>query len=126
MVETKTLTLTVKAVVPVGEPDFRFAAYTPPLDTREIFPVGAPWPSVTKAYDVGDSVYVHYCVKNVGDGVGTGLIAVKDADTGASLQTWAIPQLNPGERFKTLASGSGAYVGKMPDKDWRLSFKVTP
>ncbi len=116
--------LTVEAVVLPA--DFRFASYNPPLDTREIFPVGAPWPSVTKTYKVGDPVYVHYCVKNVGGGAGAGNIEVKDIDTGSILANYSIPELNPNERFKTLATGSGAYVGKMPDKDWRLSFKVTP
>jgi len=124
MVETKTLLLTVEAVV---EPaDMRFDSYGPPLDTREIFPVGAPWPSVTKTYKPGDPVYVHYAVKNVGGGAGAGSIEVKDLDTGAVIATWAVPELAPNERFKTLPTGSGAYVGKMPDKDWRLSFKVTP
>jgi len=124
MVETKTLTLKVEAVEPPGAPNFRFDSYNPPLDTREIFPVGAPWPSVTKTYKPGDSVYIHYAVKNAGDGAGTGLIKVTDLDKGTVIASYAIPTLNPAERFKT--TGSGAYVGKMPDTDWRLSFKVTP
>lgn len=121
MVETKTLTLTVREVV--EEPEFRFDSYNPPLDTREIFPVGAPWPSVTKEYDPGDSVYVHYAVKNVGPIAATWKITVKDLDTGDTLTTYTGP-LEPGFRFKT--KDAGAYVGKMPNKDWRLSFTVTP
>ena len=125
MVETKTLLLTVEEV-PVGEAVMRFDSYAPPLDTREIFPVGAPWPSVTKIYKPGESVYVHYAVKNIGTGPGVGSIEVKDLDTGAVITTWAVPELAQNERFKTTPDGSGAYVGKMPDKDWSLSIKVTP
>ena len=47
-------------------PEFKFAAYTPFVDTREIFPVGAPWPSVTKSYAGGEDVYAHYAAKNNG------------------------------------------------------------
>jgi hypothetical protein len=125
MVETKTLTLGLEEVEPpVEEPIFIFAAYGPPIDTREIFPVGAPWPSVTKTYEEGESVYVHYAVKNTGAGPGVGTIKVTDLDTGTVKATYTTPTLNPGERFKT--TGNGAYIGKMPNKDWRLSFKITP
>ncbi len=113
---------TVEAAPPLGE--FRFDSYGPPLDTREIFPVGAPWPSVTKTYKVGDPVYVHYCVKNIGSVAGKATITVKDLDTGAILTIWSIPELAPNERFKTI--DSGAYVGKMPSKNWSLEFKVEP
>lgn len=106
--------------------DFRFDAYNPPLDAREIFPVGAPWPSVAKTYKPDDSVYVHYAVKNVGATAGGATITVKDLDTEPveTIVIWSIPELSPGERFKT--SGSGAYVGKMPSRDWHLEFEVTP
>jgi len=125
MTETKTLTLGLEEVAPpVGEPEFIFAAYNPPLDTREIFPVGAPWPSTTKKYKEGESVYVHYAIKNIGTAAGPAKIEVKDLDTGRVITTWSISELPAGYRYKT--TGSGAYVGKMPAKDWRLSFKVTP
>ncbi len=117
-----TITVTIEAVA-LGE--FIFAAYTPLLDLREIFPVGAPWPSVTKSYAVGEDVHVHYAVKNVARvEAGEATITVKDLDTGKTLQTWSIPELAPNERFKTI--DSGAYVGKMPSKDWSLEFKVEP
>lgn len=102
--------------------EFRFDSYSPPLDTREIFPVGAPWPSVTKTYKPGDFVYVHYAIKNIGAEAGEAVITVKDLDTGSVITTWSIPELAPNARFKT--SSPGAYVGKMPSKDWRLEFKV--
>ena len=107
----------------VSAGEFRFDAYTPLLDTREIFPVGAPWGSVTKSYDPGEDVYVHYAVKNIGAEAGEAAITVKDLDTGAVVTTWSIPELGPGERFKT--KDSGAYVGKI-SKDWHLEFKVEP
>ena len=113
---------TVEAAPSLGE--FRFDSYGPPLDTREIFPVGAPWPSVTKTYKSGDPVYVHYAVKNVGAGAEKATITVKDLDTGAIITIWSIPELAPNERFRT--TGSGAYVGKIPNRDWRLEFKVEP
>ena len=122
VVETKTLTLTMEEVVLPA--DMRFDSWSPPADTREIFPTKAAWPSTTASYKPGDSVYVHYVVKNVGAGAGVGSIEVKDLDTGAVITRYTTPELAPGERFKT--SASGAYVGKMPAKDWRLSFKVTP
>lgn len=122
MVETKTLTLTVEGVPEPAE--MRFDSWNPPLDTREIFPTKAPWPQVTATYNVGEDVRIHYVVKNIGTGAGIGSIEVKDLDTNEVLATWAVPELSPSERFKT--SGLGAYVGKMPNKDWRVSFKVTP
>lgn len=113
----------IKIALAKGE--FIFAAYTPFIDTREIFPVGAPWPSVTKTYKPGDSVYVHYAVKNIARvEAGKPTITVKDRGTGSIITTWSIPELAPNERFKT--SGSGAYVGKMPSTEWRLEFKVEP
>ena len=123
MVETKTLLLTLKEVPP-GEPEFAFAAWNPPVDTREVFPVTAAWPSLTRTYDVGESVYIQYRVKNIGTAKGQWTIVVKDADTGETLQTWT-GELEPGYMFKT-EPGVGVYVGKMPAKDWRLSVKVTP
>jgi len=123
VVETKTLTLTLEAP-PVGAAELRFDSWNPPIDTRELFSTKADWPSLSATYEEGESVYVHYAIKNVGDGAGAGKVEVKDLDTGAIIATNSIPSLDPGYRWKT--SGSGAYVGKMPAKDWRLSFKVTP
>lgn len=104
--------------------EFIFVAWNPPVDTREIFAVTATWPSRTKTYKAGDSVYINYRVKNIGAEAGEAVITVKDRDTGAVITTWRLPELAPNERFKT--SGSGAYVGKMPSKEWRLEFKVEP
>lgn len=123
MVETKTLTLGLEEVAPpVGEPEFRFAAWSL-TDSRELFPAGAPWPSVTKEYKDGETVKVCYKVKNVGNAAGRWTITVKDLDTGAVKATW-YGDLDPGYSFKTPSTG--ATVGRMPAKDWRLSFKVTP
>ena len=125
MVETKTLTLTVAEVVPpVGEAEFIFAAFNPPIDTREVFAVTSSWPARSKTYETGDPVRIQYCVKNIGTGAGRWTIVVKDADTGTTLQTW-YGDLDPGYRFKT-ASGVGVLVGPMPNKDWNLSITVTP
>lgn len=122
MVETKTIVLMLETV-PVGEPIFEFDSWNPPLDAREVFPAGAPWPSTERTYKEGETVYIHYCVKNVGPTAGKWTITVKNVDTGETLATWW-GNLEPGYRFKT--SDPGANLGKMPAKDWRLSFKVTP
>lgn len=123
MVETKTLTMGLEEVAPpVGEPEFRFNAWSG-TDSREVFAAGAKWPSTTKKYKPGDTVKVCYKVKNVGDGPGKWTIVVKDLDTGATKATY-YGDLDPGYSFKTPSTG--ATVGKMPSKEWRLSFKVTP
>lgn len=123
MVETKTLTLGLEEVAPpVGEPEFKFNAWSG-TDPREVFPAGTSWPTMTKKYKTGDTVKVCYKVKNVGDGLGRWTITVKDLDTGATITTW-YGDLDPGYSFKSASTG--ASVGKIPAKDWRLSFKVTP
>lgn len=108
--------------VDLGE--FRFDSWNPPGDTREVFIVGSAWPALVRLVDFGESVYAHYVVKNVGSSSGKATITVKDLDTGETVTTWSSPELAPNERFKT--SGSGAYIGKMPARDWRLEFKVEP
>jgi len=105
--------------------EFRFDSWNPlVLDFREIFIVGSAWPAVVRPADVGENIYAHYVVKNVGAEAGEATITVKDLDTGSVITTWSSPELATNERFKT--SGSGAYIGKMPNKEWRLEFKVTP
>ena len=106
---------------PAGE--FKFDAYSL-TDWREIFIVGSSWPAKVRLADVGEDIYAHYVVKNIGDVAGKATITVKDLDTGAVITTWSSPELAPNMRFKT--TGSGAYIGKMPNKDWSLEFKVTP
>jgi|GEM_PF-2872616 len=113
---------TVEAAPSLGE--FRFDSWNPPLDAREIFIVGAAWPAVVRTVDPGEDVYAHYVVKNVGSVAGKATINVKDLDTGAVIRTWSSPELAPNERFKT--SSPGAYIGKMPDRAWRLEFKGEP
>lgn len=116
MVETKTLTLGLEEVeVPVGEPEFRFNAMSF-TDPRELYPIKT-------TYKDGETVKVVYKVKNVGDATGRWTITVKDLDTGATIAEW-YGDLAPGYSFKTPTTG--ATVGRMPAKDWRLSFKVTP
>lgn len=121
--EVKTLTVPVEAVV--GEPEFVFAAYSA-TDLREIFVVGAAWPAIVRPIKTGEILYVHYAVRNrkAAGVAGVGTIEVKDLDTGAVVTTFTTPTLQPGEKFKT--TGSGARVGAMPAKDWRLQFTVTP
>lgn len=110
-------------VEPLGE--FRFDSWNPgALDYREIFIVGSAWPAVVRKVDVGEAVYAHYVVKNIGTESGEAKITVKDRDTGTVVKTWSLPELSPKARFKT--SSPGALIGKMPARDWRLEFKVEP
>lgn len=110
--------------VSAGAGEFRFDSWSPPLDLREVFIVGAAWPALVRKVDVDEHVYAHYVVKNVGSSAGAATITVKDLDTGATITIWSSPNLAPNERFKT--SSPGAYIGKMPNRDWRLQFKVMP
>jgi len=118
MAGSETLTLTI-GLEAVGAANFGFDAYNPPWDLRKVF-------AVKDKYKAGESVYVHYCVKNNGTAAGGATIVVKDIDTGATLKTWIVPSIDPGYRYKTDPDGTGAFVGAMPNKDWRLSFTVTP
>jgi len=116
MVEIKTVTVGLEEVAPpVGEPEFRFERYDI-LEAREVFPV-------QRTYKDGETVKVAYRVKNIGAGAGRWTITVKDMDTGAVITTW-YGNLDPGYSFKTPTTG--ATVGRMPAKDWRLSVKVLP
>lgn len=105
MGETKTITITLVAV---GLASFNFTQLEP----------------VKSAYSLDETVYVKYTVKNNGTGPGAASIVVKDLDTGATVATYTTPELSPGYSFAT--SGTHANVGKMPNKNWRLSFTVTP
>jgi len=111
--ETKTITIPRTAALS----EFAFDAWNPPWELWEIKPVKSE-------YAEGESVYVMYCVKNIGETAGKSSITVKDLDTGATIATYSLAELSPNYRFKT--SGSHAYVSKMPNRDWRLSFKVDP
>lgn len=111
---------------PEPEPaEFKFDSWNPAgLDFREVFIVGAAWPAVVRKVNVGESVYAHFVVKNIGGVAGRVTITVKDLDTGSVVKTWIIPDLAPKARFKT--SSPGVYIGKMPSTDWLLEFKVKP
>jgi len=114
---SETLSLTIGLEVGAGL--FNFDYYNPPLDLRKAFPA-------KDKYKEGEIVYIHFCVKNNGTATATGKIDVKDLDTGATLTSWAIPATDPGWRYKTDPAGSGARVGAMPNKNWRLSLVLTP
>lgn len=111
--EVKTITIPRTAALA----SFAFDAWNPPFENWEIKPVKSE-------YAEGESVYVMYCVKNIGETAGVSSIKVKDLTTAAIVATYSVPSLSPNYRFKT--SGSHAYVGKMPNRDWRLELTVTP
>jgi len=112
-----TTTLTVSLSMEAEVPNFVFDAYSGVPLTPSAFPVKS-------SYAVGESVYIHFCVKNVGNKASTATVTVTDLDTGAVITTYSIPITDPGWRWKT--SGSGAFVGPMPNKNWRLQLKVEP
>ena len=117
MVETKTLTIPLTEAPPTGAANMRFAAYAPPLELREIL-------AKQTEYAEGEIVYVKYRVKNIGDGADIATIEIRDTTTGALLRTYTTPSLDPGTGWKTTEDG--ARVGAMPNRDWSISFKVTP
>lgn len=102
--ETRSLTVTLTA----GVTSFNFTQLEP----------------VQASYKEGDSVYVKITVKNNGTVAGGATIVVKDAGTGATIDTYSTPEVQPGYSWAT--SGSHAYVGKMPNKNWALQFVLTP
>lgn len=79
---------------------------------------------VKSEYVEGASVYVEYGVKNAGTDYGGAQIDVKDRDTSVKITSYTIPEIPPGQAFTT--TGTHAYVGKMPNKNWNLTFTVTP
>lgn len=117
MVETKTLTIPLSEAPPAGQANMRFAAYDPPWELREIL-------AKQTEYEEGESVYVKYRVKNIGDAAGIATITIKDVATGGVLKTYTTPSIDPGYSWKTL--DAGVAVGPMPNRDWSLSFTVTP
>ena len=117
MVETKTLIIPVSAAPPLGEPNMRFAAYNPPWELKEIL-------AKQTEYAPGEAVYVKYRVKNIGDAAGIATVTIKDVSTGAVLQTYTTPSIDPNYMWKT--ADAGVRIGPMPDRDWSLSFTVTP
>lgn len=102
----QTKNVTVSSVA--GEGDFSFTTLEP----------------VKSAYAEGEVVYVKYTVKNNGAVSSGAEIIVKDRDTGSQVTGYTVAEMPPGYSFAT--SGSHARVGKMPNKDWKLSFTVTP
>ena len=102
--ETRSLTVTLTA----GVGNFAFTQLEP----------------VQSSYKEGDSVYVKYTVKNNGTIASGASIVVKDAATGATITSYSVSEVPPGYSFAT--SGSHAYVGKMPNKNWALQFVLTP
>lgn len=116
MVETKTLTVPLSEAPP-PEADMRFSAYAPPLELREII-------AKQTEYLEGEIVYVKYRVKNVGDAASIATITIKDVDTGAVLQTYTTSSIDP--NYMWVTADAGVRVGAMPNRDWSLSFKVTP
>ncbi len=116
MVETKTLTVPLTEV-PVGVANMRFSAYAPPLELREIL-------AKQTEYLEGEIVYVKYRVKNIGDGPGIATIEIKDVDTGAVLQTYTTSSIDP--NYMWVTADAGVRIGPRPNRDWSLSFTVTP
>ena len=117
MVETKTLTIPLTEV-PVGVANMRFDAYAPPLELIEIL-------AKQTEYEEGEIVYVKYRIKNIGDGPSIATIEIKDVDTGTVLQTYTTSSIDGGG-YMWKTSEDGVRVGAMPNRDWSLSFKVTP
>jgi len=89
--------------------------------------VGAESPQAGPAiprskFAVGETVYVHYRIRNDGAVKAKASIAVKDKDTGAAITTYTTGDIGPNERGEIFK----AVVGTMPNKNWNLEFAMTP
>ncbi|MBA7716428.1 hypothetical protein ES703_125501 [subsurface metagenome] len=98
--------------------EFEFVAWSL-LDRREIITLDING----DRYDSGMTVKVKHKAKNFGDGASKAVIEVRDADTGDFVTTYGSADIiPPGAIWRVDA----VEIGKMPKKDWRLEFKVTP
>jgi len=71
----------------------------------------------------GETVYVHYKIRNDGAVKARATIKVTDIDTGAVVTTIGpTSEVDPGWKLEIFR----ATVGTMPNRNWRLRFAVTP
>lgn len=75
-------------------------------------------------YAEGESIKIHYKVKNSGNVDSPAEIAVYDDETNELLTTFKISSLPPGYSFEAMEATD--YKLKMPDHDWTLRFELTP
>ena len=75
-------------------------------------------------YAEGESIKIHYKVKNNGIVDSSAKIAVYDDATNELLFTWTISSLPPGYSFEAMEATH--YKLKMPANDWTLRFELTP
>lgn len=75
-------------------------------------------------YAEGETVKIHYEIKNNGNITAKATIVASDDDTGLDITTYVIADVEPGESIKTVEPH--ATLGKMPNKDWNVTFKLFP
>jgi len=102
----------------ISEGNFKYEV----LETvGEESPIAGPASPRTK-FRAGETVYVHYKVRNDGGVKAKATIVVTDIDTGAEITRYTTAETDPGYRFEAFK----ATVGAMPAKDWKLRFAMTP
>lgn len=84
-------------------------------------PIGGP-PVPRSKFAAGETVYVHYKIRNDGEVKAKATIVVTDVDTGIEVTRYMSPNVDPGWRFEVFK----ATVGVMPNRDWILRFAMTP
>ena len=75
-------------------------------------------------YAVGESVKIHYKVKNNGNVRAKGKIECINDDTGATITTFTTDYLEPNQSFETVSPH--ATLGNKPAGDWVVRCKLTP
>jgi len=84
-------------------------------------PIAGPATARSK-FKVGETVYLHYKVRNDGDIADTPKIKVTDSDTGTDVASYTGSSTDPGWKYEVFK----ATVGTMPNKTWNLKCALTP
>lgn len=110
--ETRDVTLQI------AEGNFKYEV----LETvGEESPSGGPATPRTR-FRAGETVYVHYKVRNDGTVPAKATIVVTDIDAAKEVTRYITADVDPGWRYEIFK----ATVGTMPNKDWKLRFAMTP
>lgn len=102
----------------IAEGNFKYEV----LETvGEESPIGGPAVPRSK-FRAGETVYVHYKVRNDGDVPAKATIVVTDIDEAKQITKYTTAEVDPGWKYEIFK----ATVGTMPNRNWKLRFAMTP